>query len=145
ATITQGRLATDHAGLGTMEGKVRAAALHEAAGPPGMDAHDASETTGPRVRDILGMWPFWLLILVASGVVAAGVAYVVGLAGRLFGRTDEVREVAMVVAFPVIVALLVLWTLHAVLRRGDPLGLVDHNRSIRGLSPRRRKPGGHGG
>ena len=133
-TLTLTRVVTGHTTLREREREIRAAASREAAGTPA----SLLERDGgrPRARDVLTMWPFWLLVLIASSGLAAVLALVVGLVGRLSERTDELRDVTFAIAFPVVLVIAVLWTLDAVLRRGDPLGLVRHSRSSRGLSQR---------
>lgn len=123
-TVTLTRRLTGHAAL---------VAAEDAALGPVAPGDAAGRRPGP--RDVLGLWPFWIGVVLVSGVAALGVSYAVGLAGRLVGRTDHYRDVAGAVAFPVILVALVVWTLHAVLRRGDPLGLVRRSRRSRGLDP----------
>ncbi len=131
-TVTLTRVVTDHAVLLGAERAVRAEAYGEAV--TGASAASGSAGPGPGVRDVVGMWPYWILVVVASGGVAWVVALAAGVVGRISGHTDEVRAATAAVAFPVVLAVAVLWTLHAVFRRGDPLGLVQHSRRTRGLS-----------
>jgi hypothetical protein len=130
-TVTFTRVVTAHAAVLQEEQGVRAEAHGHAFGPP---TAPATHREGhPSVREVIGMWPYWVSVVFASGGLAWVVAFVVGLGGRLVGRTDEYRAVALAVSFPVVLVVAVLWTLHAVLRRGDPLGLVRHSRRSRGL------------
>ena len=133
-TLTLTRVVTSHATLRERERRTRAEAFGEAVGAPA--PHLERDGGRPRARDVLTMWPFWLLVLIASSGLAWVLALVVGLVGRLSERTDQLREVTFAITFPVVLVIAVLWTLDAVLRRGDPLGLVRHSRSSRGLSPR---------
>ncbi|WP_406831429.1 hypothetical protein ABEG17_01205 [Pedococcus sp. KACC 23699] len=131
-TVTLTRVVTGHSVLLGAERDVRAEAFGEAV--TGASAAAGSAGSGPKVRDVVGMWPYWILVVVGSGGLAWLVALAAGLVGRISGHTDEVRAATAAVVFPVVLAVAVLWTLHAVFRRGDPLGLVQHSRRTRGLS-----------
>lgn len=137
-TVTLTRMVTAHAPIREHEREVRAQALGESTRTP-VEPADPRQA-GPRgsgrppVHQVLGMWPYWLLVLVVSAGLGWVLALVVGLVGRFSGHTDQFRQVAFSVAFPIVLVVAVLWTLDSVFRRGDPLRLVRHSRASRGLS-----------